>query len=130
MKKIFPLAYLSFILVLLIGTYNALGYSSNYYDTFPTILVVILLVYVTIFIVWLAVAYWVYKDAKKRGLKNAALWGVVAFFGGLIGILIYLVLRNNMKPDTPGRFCTSCGRTIPFDANICPYCGKRFETYF
>jgi len=24
------------------------------------------------------------------------------------------------------RYCPSCGRAIPFDANICPYCGKNF----
>jgi len=25
-----------------------------------------------------------------------------------------------------GRRCTNCGRAIPFDANVCPYCGKKF----
>ena len=30
------------------------------------------------------------------------------------------------KPD---RRCPSCGRIIPFDANVCPYCGKKFDTY-
>lgn len=25
------------------------------------------------------------------------------------------------------RYCPNCGRAIPFDANICPYCGKKFE---
>jgi hypothetical protein len=24
------------------------------------------------------------------------------------------------------RFCTSCGRRIPFDARLCPYCGHNF----
>jgi hypothetical protein len=24
------------------------------------------------------------------------------------------------------RYCQECGREIPSDANICPYCGKRF----
>ncbi|MFO7676793.1 MAG: hypothetical protein R6V50_00165 [Thermoplasmatota archaeon] len=28
------------------------------------------------------------------------------------------------------RFCTNCGRPIPFDSIICPYCFKRFETFF
>lgn len=26
-----------------------------------------------------------------------------------------------------GRICPNCGRPIPMDANICPYCGKNFE---
>ena len=25
-----------------------------------------------------------------------------------------------------GRICPNCGRPIPFDANLCPYCGLRF----
>ena len=31
-------------------------------------------------------------------------------------------------PEAPRqkRYCTNCGREIPFDANVCPYCGKDF----
>jgi len=28
-----------------------------------------------------------------------------------------------------GRRCTNCGRPIPFDAILCPYCGKKFKNY-
>ena len=28
------------------------------------------------------------------------------------------------------RRCPSCGRGIPDDANLCPYCGKKFKTHF
>jgi len=24
------------------------------------------------------------------------------------------------------RYCPDCGRSIPFDAQVCPYCSKRF----
>jgi len=29
------------------------------------------------------------------------------------------------------RYCVTCGRSIPFDANVCPFCGHdfRFSTY-
>jgi len=27
-----------------------------------------------------------------------------------------------------GRRCTNCGRAIPFDAHVCPYCGRKFES--
>lgn len=30
---------------------------------------------------------------------------------------------SERKPD---RYCPNCGRSIPFDANICPYCSKKF----
>jgi hypothetical protein len=33
------------------------------------------------------------------------------------------------QPTNHQRYCTNCGRAIPFDANICPYCAKRFESY-
>lgn len=29
----------------------------------------------------------------------------------------------------PDRRCPNCGQAIPFDANICPYCSKRFDDY-
>lgn len=28
------------------------------------------------------------------------------------------------------RYCPSCGRVIPFDAKLCPYCGKKFKNHF
>lgn len=35
--------------------------------------------------------------------------------------------REKPKSD---RRCPSCGRTIPFDAKLCPYCGKKFNNHF
>jgi len=31
-------------------------------------------------------------------------------------------LQNSWKKN---RFCSTCGRSIPYDAKICPYCGKK-----
>lgn len=36
---------------------------------------------------------------------------------------------GNEETDYEKRYCPACGRVIPFDANICPYCGKKFEVY-
>jgi len=30
---------------------------------------------------------------------------------------------------TQDRLCPNCGRTIPFDSKICPYCRRKFELY-
>lgn len=44
----------------------------------------------------IGLAVWVYKDAQKNKVDNAALWAILTFFTGLIGILIYLLA---IRPD-------------------------------
>lgn len=46
------------------------------------------------------IAYWIYKDAKRRGDPNAVLWAVVGFFFNLLGLIIYLVVRSK-GPTAP-----------------------------
>jgi flagellar basal body-associated protein FliL len=83
-----------------------------------------------VFIVWIAVGIWVYKDAKQRN-ENAILWFVIVVVAGLLGILLWFVFRPPIggRKTTPHRICPNCGREIPFDANLCSYCGKKFESY-
>lgn len=86
---------------------------------------------ILLFIVWLFICVWVYRDAEKRG-KNGALWLIICLLFGIIGLIIWVIVRPpetsfyEKKRDTR-RSCPDCGREIPFDANICPYCGKKFE---
>ena len=42
----------------------------------------------------LALTYYVYTDAKKRGMDNAPLWAILTFFTGLIGLILYLIFRK------------------------------------
>ena len=53
-----------------------------------------LLVSLLFFLVWVALAYWVYKDANKRNMDNAILWAAITFLLGLIGLVIYLIVRE------------------------------------
>jgi predicted nucleic acid-binding Zn ribbon protein len=76
------------------------------------------------FVVWILVAIWVYKDANKRG-KNGVLWLIIVILLGLIGLIIWLVVRG--EKSAPSRHCPNCGRGIPEDARSCPYCNKKFE---
>ncbi len=51
---------------------------------------------------------------------------------GIILMIIGLIFPAEVKtmqfpPSSPPRFCTDCGRSIPFDARFCPYCDKNFE---
>ena len=82
-------------------------------------------------VVWLVLAIWVYKDAEKHSMSGI-LWALIVFFLGLIGLIIYLVIRSSHKGPQQsgqgsGRVCPSCGRPIPMDAQVCPYCGKDFR---
>ncbi len=36
------------------------------------------------------------------------------------------VLQTKHHSD---RRCPNCGRIIPFDSVLCPYCGKKFESF-
>ncbi|MEF8879603.1 MAG: hypothetical protein V5A64_04350 [Candidatus Thermoplasmatota archaeon] len=117
---------------------------------------IVFLVVFVLFIGVLAAGIWVYLDAKKRG-EPGGLWLTVVLISNYVGLIIWLIFRptlkqgkqedrkyiesnlnyssiastkyNTYKTDTRGRICTNCGRPIPFDAKLCPYCGKKFKSY-
>ncbi len=84
------------------------------------------------FAVWIVSAIWVYKDAEKRK-SDGGLWLIIVIFTGILGLIIWLVVRPPIggikKEETLERRCTACGRIIPVDARICPYCGRKFEEH-
>jgi hypothetical protein len=43
----------------------------------------------------LAIALYVHKDAVKRGLPNAEVWVLIVLIFSVIGLLIYLLVRDN-----------------------------------
>jgi len=47
--------------------------------------------------VWIAIAIWIYKDAKKHNVDSPALWAFIVFFIGVIGLLIYLLAARKTK---------------------------------
>jgi len=53
------------------------------------------------FVVWILVAIWVYKDAESRGM-GGVLWLLVVLLIGLIGLIIYLVVRGSHPVRPPG----------------------------
>lgn len=63
---------------------------------------------------------WVYRDAKARGMDNAVLWLVIVLLTGLVGLIIYLVVRP--KGDTAP--CASCGKKRMAGLTVCPNCGN------
>ena len=63
------------------------------------------------------------------------------FFGALFFLVAWMVIIIPHLPEVINwflgglsdsdagnkRMCVKCGRQIPFDANICPYCGHDFS---
>lgn len=65
-----------------------------------------------------ATGIYVYKDATHRGM-NAVLWtAVTIFIPGFIGLIIYLVLRNENGTDC----CPKCGKKVRNEFLVCPEC--------
>lgn len=91
-------------------------------------------------IVWIAVVIWVYKDAERRGMSGL-LWALLVFIGNLIGLLIYLIVRQDHpsreEQETAGvgppatvtpseiktTVCAVCGKPVEKNFVFCPHCG-------
>ena len=82
------------------------------------------------FFISLIIAYWMLKDADKRGC-NGVVWFIIGLLLGIIGLIIWFIIRpKTYKEKTEKkevtRTCPNCGRNIPEDARTCPYCSKKF----
>jgi len=55
-------------------------------------------------IIWIVIAIllciWIYRDAESRGM-NGVLWLIVVLIAGIIGLIIYLVVRKEKPPAPP-----------------------------
>ena len=54
------------------------------------------LIPVIFFIIAIFIAVWVYKDAEKRG-KSGALWLIIVLITGIIGLIVWLLVRPDMS---------------------------------
>ncbi len=52
----------------------------------------------------------------------------VEFFGE-VSRFLHKKSKFESTPNSSNRFCTKCGRNIPLDAYICPYCGNDFKKF-
>jgi len=100
-----------------------------------------LLIFVVPLIIAILICIWLYKDAERRG-KQGILWVLLlilaSIFFNFIGLIAVIVIWLLTRPPEGGkpasvqhqgteRRCPSCGRVIPDDARVCPYCGKNFD---
>ena len=61
------------------------------------------LIPVLIFVVFIFIAIWVYRDAESRGMSGV-LWLIIVLIAGLIGLIIYLVVRRDHPQGPPGGY--------------------------
>ncbi len=117
--------------------------------------VIVLAVYAIPVVVRLAVCWWIYNDAHRRG-KSSAVWLVLTLLSPLLGGLLWWMERdkspvaytgyfypppyqaapyyapsyNTAPPASRGGFrptvsCRGCGTPVPMDSWFCPSCGAR-----
>ncbi len=52
------------------------------------------------FIVSILLCIWVYRDAESRGMSGV-LWLIVVLIAGIIGLIIYLIVRKDKRSAAP-----------------------------
>lgn len=97
MKNITKNLYASIVMLMmtmLSGTAMAADTYDPYADTGGLALLTgaYCIVGLVVFIINILILVWVYKDAKKRG-ASGALWVIIVLFTGIIGLIIWLVVR-------------------------------------
>ncbi|QCS41058.1 PLDc N-terminal domain-containing protein [Natrinema versiforme] len=57
----------------------------------------ILFVALVFFVIQIAALIWVYSDAQTNSPQSAVLWTLVVFFGGLLGLLLYVLIGRDRR---------------------------------
>jgi heme/copper-type cytochrome/quinol oxidase subunit 2 len=67
----------------------------------------VLLLALVLFVVFaIVIPVWVYHDAQKNSPHSGMLWALVAFFGGLLGVLLYFIIGRDTRrrPTSTSRY--------------------------
>jgi RNA polymerase subunit RPABC4/transcription elongation factor Spt4 len=78
---------------------------------------------------WVFIIIWVYRDAERRAMSGV-LWALLVFVGNIIGLIIYLIVRNDSLTTrgvetTVAEPCLNCGTMVRQHFEYCPGCGKK-----
>lgn len=96
-------------------------------------------------LIWIGVIVWVYKDAEERKMSGV-LWALLVFIGNLIGLIIYLIIRqdhpvgsepaSSTPPSPPPPLegsgkklltCPACQKAVEPSFVYCPHCGAKLQ---
>jgi len=81
---------------------------------------------ILLWVIPIACAVWVNRDAKRRGVAHAGVWTLVAFILTIFGLLLYVIFARKEEAQELKRICPQCGLGVPVRHNFCPSCGKQF----
>ena len=110
---------------------------SNFLDS-PILRILGQLVVLLFVVLWVALVYWTYTDAGRRG-ATSVLWGIVAVVFPYVGTLIYLIVRPPEYLDESREreletavlerelrnntlLCPNCRNLVEKEFLICPTC--------
>jgi uncharacterized membrane protein YdcZ (DUF606 family) len=57
-------------------------------------------IFLLFFLFGIVITLFVYMDAQDNSPQSAVLWALVAFFGGILGLLLYLLLGRKGHSGT------------------------------
>lgn len=69
---------------------------------------------------WICVAIWIMRDAKSRQSENAQLVTVLGWIVPLVGLIVHLATRPNVKLVP----CPHCKKKRIEGSPVCPHCGQ------
>lgn len=79
------------------GDYHMMGW---WFSTFGLYSWFIMILGMSIYIISsVTIAYYVHKDAIRRGIANSEVWLIIVLIFNVIGLLLYLLVRGNYKID-------------------------------
>jgi len=135
-------AYVNYTIIVSVLDYNSAPLEDNFFLLF---ICGYCLWLIAIIIFQLVVGIWIYRDAEKRGM-NGVLWLIVIALLGIIGLIVYLVVRKNHHRSTssappPPYYlpqphpqygttllpCPYCYAMNPPASNYCSKCGARLR---
>lgn len=87
----------------------------------------------SVFLILVPLYGYIYRDAKRRGMRYV-MWVLLAIFvPDLIGVILYFILRDPLPAECPVchtvnlakfAFCPHCGATM---RPVCPQCGRALD---
>lgn len=100
--------------VLMIRTANPIPYAEKLLEITGALIGLFMAIY------WIGLALWVYKDAGRKKL-NAALWGLLIIITNLVGLVVYLIYKQNNLT------CYKCGALQSKFNSFCSHCGTEIN---